>query len=255
MGWNIKVDDRGMKKAFRKLQERSIPFATSTALNLLATDVRADLVTDMKKVFDKPTPFTLNAFWINKASPRRLTARVEIRDFAPKGTPAWKYLQPQMEGGPRRMKRLELRLSAISGGQYIVPGSGARLDMYGNMSRGQIGQILSRLSASTDANQNMTDKTTARLRKKGLIAKGAKSDYFVVRSKTGNRRAIGVYQLVGPGQVVPVLVFLPRAPIYAKRFDPDQVVQDSLDKHGASALDRALKEQLRRDFVYRREHR
>jgi hypothetical protein len=253
--FNIKVDDREMKKAFRKLTERSIPFATSTALNLLATDVRADLVTDMKKVFENPTPFTLGAFWIRKASPRSLTARVEIKEYAPKGRAAWKYLQPQMDGGPRRMKGFELRLSALSGGQFIVPGPGARLDQYGNISRGQITQILSRLGQMRDPTQNMSDKTTERLRKKGLIASGAKSEYFVVRSKTGNRRPLGVYQLVGPGKVLPVLIFLPKAPTYQKRFDPDRIVQDGLIKHGASALDRALREQLRRDFVYQREHR
>jgi hypothetical protein len=240
----VKVDDRETRKAFKKLTERQIPFATANALNILANDVRQDLVSEMQKVFDRPTPFTLKAFYVLKASPRRLTARVEIRDSAPKGTPAWKYLQPQMEGGPRRMKRLERRLSALSGGQFIVPGRGAKLDQYGNISRGQIQQVLSRLGAQNDPQQNMTDKTQRRLAKKGLIAKGARSDYFIAKSKTGNKRPLGVYQLVAPGQVEPILVFTPKAPTYRKRFDPDKVVLVGLNKYGASALQRAIAHEL-----------
>ena len=240
----IKVDDREMRKAFKQLRDRQIPYAIAGALNDVAEHARQDLVAEMEKVFDRPTPFTLRAFYTQKAGPRRLTAQVGIRDFAPKGTPAWKYLEPNVEGGARRMKRFERALSALSGGQYIVPGRGAKLDAYGNISRGQITQIMSRLGAMSDPTANMTDKTTARLQKKGLIAKGARSDYFVARSKTGNRRPLGVYQLVGPGQVEPVLVFTQKAPQYRKRFDPDAVVLQAMGRYGQAAIARALAAEL-----------
>ena len=125
-----------------------------------------------------------------------------------------------------------------------MPGRGAKLDAYGNISRGQIVQIMSRLGAMSDPAQNMTDKTTQRLKKRGLIAKGARSDYFVARSKEGNRRPLGVYQLIGPGQVEPVLVFTQRAPHYRKRFDTDAIVLQAFGRYGQAALDRALASEL-----------
>lgn len=240
----VKVDDREMRKAFKKLTERQIPFATANALNILAEDVRQDLVKEMQKDFDRPTPFTLRAFSVQKAGPRRLTAIVAMRDTSAAGTPAWKPLSAEILGGARRMKALERKLSALSGGQYIVPGRGAKLDQYGNVSRGQIGQILSRLNQMADPAKNLSDPTTRRLAKKGLIAKGARSDYFVARSKTGSRRPLGVYQLVGPGQVQPVLVFTQKDPVYKKRFDPDKVVLVGLNRYGASALQRAIAHEL-----------
>ena len=241
---SIRVDDREMRKAFKELRERQIPYAIAGALNDVAEHARQDIVANMESVFDRPTKFTLNAFYTQKAGPKRLTATVGIRDFAGKGTPAWKYLQPQIEGGTRRMKRFERALAPLSGGQYIVPGRGAKLDAYGNISRGQVAQILSRLSASNDPTQNMTDKTTARLKKKGLIAKGAKSDYFVARSKRGNRRPLGVYQLIGPGQVQPVLVFTQKSPTYKKRFNPEAVVLQALGRYGEAAMARSLAHEL-----------
>jgi hypothetical protein len=242
--WSVKADQRSLDRAFAKLQRDQIPFATALALNEMAAGVRDDQRAEMGRVFDRPTPFTLNAFYVKKARKTDLSAWVGIRDFAPKGTPAWKYLTPEVEGGPRRMKRLELRLSQISGGQYIVPGKGAKLDQYGNISRGQIAQILSRLNASADPAQNMSDKTTQRLKRKGLIAKGQKADYFVVREKGGNRRPLGVYQLVGPGKVEPVLIFTRTAPSYSKRYDPDRVVIRSLNTRGAGAIERAIAQAL-----------
>ena len=239
---NLRVDDRELKRAFRQLQDRQIPYAIAGALNAVAEGAKADLRAEMTKVFDRPTPYTLNAFYVSKAGPRRLEASIQTRSF--NGTPYEYYIGPQVQGGPRRMKRLELRLSALSGGQYIVPGRGARLDQYGNISRGQIGQIISRLGAAGDPYQNMTDKTTRRLAKKGLIAKGAKSEYFIVRSKIGNKRPLGVWQLTGKGKVAPVLIFTPKVPTYKKRFDPEKVVLEAMSRYSDTAIEQSLAHEL-----------
>jgi hypothetical protein len=234
------VDQRALDRSFSNLEKTQIPFATMTALNDIAFGLHTDLVEEMKRVFDRPNPFTLNAFYVKRATKRDLSAWVGIRDFAGKGTPAWKYLTPQTDGGERAMKRMEKRLSAISGGQFVLPGRGARLDQYGNISRGQIGQVLSRLNAMADPAQNMTDKTTQRLRRKGLIARGQRSDYFVAHSKRGNKRPIGVYQLLGPGKVEPVLLFSQKPPTYRARFHFDDLVLSSINKHSVGAFERAM---------------
>ena len=79
---SIRVDDREMRKAFKQLRERQIPYAIAGALNDIAEHARQDIVANMQQVFDRPTKFTLNTFYTQKASPKRLTATVGIRDFA-----------------------------------------------------------------------------------------------------------------------------------------------------------------------------
>ena len=186
----------------------------------------------------------MNAFYVSKAGPRRLAASVQSRFTAGKGRPAEKHPAPQIEGGLRQMEGLELRLSGLSGGKYVMPGRGARLDANGGVSRGQIQQILSQLNMMRDPSQNMGDKKSRQLQKKGLIAKGQCASYFLVRSKQTNKRPLGIWELQGPNNVQPVLVFTPKTPNYKKRFDPEQIVMSSADHHMAKALERAFKHEL-----------
>ena len=55
-----------------------------------------------QKIQGGPTPFTRNSTFVKFASPRKLESSVGFKDFAPKGTPAAKYLQPIVAGEPRR---------------------------------------------------------------------------------------------------------------------------------------------------------
>lgn len=235
---NIQLDLKPAMKALTDLERRQLPFATVLALNEIATTLREDLRSEMEKAFDNPTPFTLNAFFLKKARKSDPTAFVGIRDFAGKGTPAWKYLTPETMGGPRRMKRFEKRLSFVSGGQFAVPGSGAKLDQYGNMSRGQLGQLLSRLDALGDVGENASAKTGRRLKRKGVTFRGTKSDYLVAKGKGGKPR--GVYQIVAKGKVVPVLLFRPQAPSYSPIFPFETIVKTSIHASELGAFDRAL---------------
>ena len=173
-------------------------------------------------------------------------ASIEARDFASKGTPAWKYLAPEMTGGPRGQKRFEKALGnaiGIGGGLYAVPGRGAPLDAYGNISRGMIRQILSRVGAAGD--QNISAKTTKRLRRKGLTVAATqhRSDYFIAKSKSDGT-PLGVYRLVGPGKVEPVLIFLKHSPSYRPIFHYTEVVTQSLQKNAAVAFDQAFEKAM-----------
>jgi len=137
---------------------KQIPFATALALTWTAKDIKAAERKEMGRVFDNPTNFTLNGLYISPATKKKLNAKVWFKDWVPKGTPAAKYLQPQVKGGDRRQKRYEKALQArgfIRSGQVTGPGAGARLNRAGNITQGQINRMLNSLhSQQVDSTQH-----------------------------------------------------------------------------------------------------
>jgi hypothetical protein len=242
---SIKIDASDVARTLSAFAKQ-IPYATALAMTATAKDAVEDLKAEMRRVFDRPNNFTMNAFYAKPARKTDLTATVMAREWAPGGRPASKYLAPEIEGGARGMKGFEKALSGISGGQYAMPGKDARLDANGNMSRGQIVQILSRLGALYDPLQNMTDRTTARLRRKGMLvaASGMKSDMFLARENRVGR-PYGIYQLIGPGRVAQLLVFTTKRPTYKAILPFGSIVANSVGRTWPSnvskAIDAALK--------------
>lgn len=238
---DIRTNFKELQRGLNDLEKRQIPFAAALAVNELAGKAKAAVRTEMESVFDRPVPFTLNSTYVKKARKGDLTAWIGVREFAAKGTPAWKYLTPETVGGPRRLKRFERRLSDLSGGQFVLPGRGARLNQYGNISPGQLGQLMSGIGALADVGENISPRRTAKLRRQGLIAHGkrGRSSFFVARSKR-SKKPIAVYQLKGRGRVVPIVFFSPDPPTYSPRFDFAGVVIGSINRNKQAAFERAL---------------
>lgn len=207
-----------------------VPFATAVALTATARDVRDAERRSMSTSFDRPVPWTLNSLFLKPATKQDQTARVWVKDdrATSGGTPAVRYLAPQIEGGRRSVKAFERmlqRIGALPAGWAAVPGEGADIDQHGNMRRGQITQILSYLRAFGEQgySANITDK------KKTRMARGTKAkrgvSYFVshgkFRDKTRHLPA-GVWRRTDFGQagsaITPILIFVPRAQ-YSKRWD------------------------------------
>jgi hypothetical protein len=193
-----------------------IPFAASLALNNTARSAKSDLVGEMQKVFDRPTPYTLNSIFIKPSSKTDLKVVIWLKDDTFKGTPASRYLAPQIFGGERSLKRFERALSfrgLLPQGMIVVPGKGAQLDQYGNISRGQIVQILSSLRAF--GGQGYAANRTARSIKRA----GRRAEYFVGRP--GRGLPLGVWQRMSfamGSAVRPVLMFVKPKP-YMPRFE------------------------------------
>lgn len=222
---NVQTDFQEFSKALTALERQQLPYAAARALTDTAKLAQAEYRQRLPGIFDRPTPYTMNSSRVVPARKDSLQASVELRDFAAKGTPAAKYLGPEILGGERNVKRFERALAnaGIRPPQgYAVPGRGATLDSYGNMSRGQIGQILSQLNAMSDRSRNVSAKTTARLGRKGLLVRHgsrlAPGQYFVATSKRDGQ-PLGIYKLVSRGRVEPVMIFPRRAPRYAPRLD------------------------------------
>lgn len=236
-------------------QQRQMPFAVALALTRTAQDVKKAEQAEMRSAFDRPTPFTLNSLFVKPATKQSLEARVWVKDTE---RPTH-YLLPQIAGGDRSLKRFEQLLvqrGVMRPEERAVPGGAAKLDAYGNISRGQIVKILSQLQAF-----NLAGSTANASGGKRSKAKRAREAYFVSTGPgtrpTGKRswrngrmqqtlpRGVWVrkpHNVLG-SFVQPVLLFVSRA-AYRTRFRFDEVAQSTIARvlpgHLDAAIERAL---------------
>ena len=222
----MKIDIRhDLNPLIRSLDLRrdQVPYAAKLALDATAKATKAAEIEEMKRVFDRPTPYTLNAIFTKNATKQNLEARVWLKDTSTTFG-GDHYLTPQIVGGTRQVKRFEqmLRQVLVVPQDFVaVPGNAAKLDEYGNISRGQIQQLLAYfqafyLSGTTSANM---DK-----KRRDKLAKGTKSKqgytYFVGRPG-GGKLPPGIWQrfqfAVG-SSIKPIIIFVDHAS-YKKRLD------------------------------------
>lgn len=207
---DIRSNVRQVSAWLDEAQRQQLPFATALAMTRTAQDVKSEEISVMKRVFDRPTNYTLNSLFVRPATKRDLIASVEFKEFAGKGTPAKRFLNPHVHGGGRSHKRSE-RLLMSSGlssfGGFTVLGRSAPRDSHGNMTGGQYTKLLSQVRASGDATSNASGSRRSKAKRKT-------GGHFI--AEHGNRLKPGVYQREGQN-VKPILIFT-KAPVYRKRF-------------------------------------
>ncbi len=213
------------------VEQRHVPFAMVLAMTRTAQDVKVDEISVMQRVFDRPTPYTLNALGVKPATKADAIASVEFKGFG--GTPAKRFLNPEVHGGERSQKSSERRLAPLMRGyRFWVPGRGAKLNGYGNIAGGTLTSILSQLKMSSDPLQNATGSKRSKAKRKAKA-------YFVPK---GSGLRAGVWQRSG-STIKPVLIFVSRA-LYRKRFPfyetAAATVARRFDENFAAALSRAL---------------
>lgn len=185
-------------------------FAMVVSMTRSAKATRDDLKTAMPTVFDRPTRFTRNSLEARPARKDNLRAAVGLKYFFGGGGD-YHYLTPQAFGGQRKPKPYEKRLFAtgiLPAGMYTVPGAGARLNSFGNITAGQIKAMLSDLGASSDWTQNRTTRSTKRNKSY------ARRRWFVVREGQGLAPGIWIRQ---GRKIRPYLLFVSRTQ-YRKRW-------------------------------------
>ncbi len=264
-GLNINIRDNAAEvlRDLGRLGQRA-DIALQRAVRDTAFAVRDAEQAEIRRVFDRPTPYTLNGLRI-RYSRTEIAATVWLKDEldAGKGIAATKYLAAQIDGGARRMKRFESALSRVGvlpAGWRAVPGVGATYDAFGNMSRGQIVQILSYFQAFSEGGYRANSTEDSRKR----TAKGRKGtlgfEYFAAQPgfRMGRRSWMhgksqhlqpGIYKRtftggLGPrggreSEITPVLIFI-RNPAYARRLDFFGVAKKAVDANFAPAVRRAI---------------
>lgn len=234
----LRVDGKGIESALSDLQMLSgdLPQrALADVLNHTAYQARQALHAEMARVFDNPTPWTLKSVKVFEAKPGpEPVAALWIDDYrTSKDVAPDRWLKAEVFGGAREDKGLERLLRAkgiLPAGRFIVPGAGARLDRYGNMSMGQIAQLKSGLMIA-----DRSGYTGNASRSKRSAAKGNAQAFFVMRR---GKTPIGIAERRGE-QVRVVLAFV-RTPTYASRLDFHGVIRRVAEERIPANVDRAI---------------
>lgn len=229
---SVRFDFKPVYGLFNDIEKRQLPYAHSLALTNTAMFARRAMLDEFKRQFDRPKPSTLN----EKSGPIRVKSasvskypndysEIRVKDQKQvKGDAALVYLSHQIHGGRRAEKRSEgllRRAGVLLPGYYMVAGEGAVYDAYGNISPGQMQQILSAVGAQRDALANFKGRTLKDAYRNQRRMRAKTASYFVAyrgRSKT-KHLAEGVWQRYGKSEweVRPVLIFVKGAPRYRRR--------------------------------------
>lgn len=240
------MDTRQLESTLEGWEKKQLPFATARALTQTAGLIKQALIGSMETSFDNPTPFTLNSLYVKPATKTNLKAEVGIKNMPGNSgsTPQSSYLQPEVQGGRRPVKRMEFLMRSkgvLPKGMMVVPGEGATLDRYGNVAPSMRVQILSALQLfdesafSRPAKMNQT--ATSRKRNKKAL------DLFV-GSPGGGKEPLGIYKRLADDQVVPLLLFVKSGISYKPRLKMQQVSSDVYQADFAAIFDRSLRDAL-----------
>jgi hypothetical protein len=241
------------ERAMATLTGPQLREAMAEAINMGAGRVKNVMRQEMQSVFDRPTPYALNAVQTHKkATAADLNAMVAPTYMGGKGVDPQKFLAAQEEGGRRQDKRSEVALRRAGilprGYQTAIPATPftGSDDGRGNLRGSFVVQLISYFQAFGEQGHraNMTDKRKQGIQQRG--GKGAKfvgpvrgHRFFVAYGKArggarwtakgeNDRRASnlapGIWAATGTGgaDVRPVLMFV-KNPTYTPRISVEQV--------------------------------
>lgn len=176
-----------------------VPFATALALTRTAQDAEKELTAELPRQLDKPTPFTMRAWGVSKATKKALTAAVYAKDAQAK------YLRWQVYGGQRAPARVSQKLPTA-----------IKVNEFGNIPKGEI----ARLVKLAQEGKRLTRARARRL--------GVSNQVELFYGDPGEGRPAGVYKRVQQGaehHLVPLVVF-PRVPAqYRPRLPMQAIVE------------------------------
>lgn len=246
-----------LQAGLKDFSDRRFNAAVATALTRTAAQAQADARAALQSSIDRPTPYTMRALKYTRATAANLQAwvgfdvevvqdiRGQVTGYARSSdTPASRYMAPQVDGGGRSLKRFERALQAkraMPAGWQAVPGAGARLDAFGNMSRGQIAQIIAQLGTELLSGYTNTPKST---RSRITGQRKAGGQFIAVLPGQKTKLKPGIYQREFTGRnLTPVLMFV-KTTSYRPRFDFVGVTSRSINTHLQTEIERAVADQL-----------
>lgn len=244
---------------------KQVPYATAVALTRTAQAAQKDVAWEFSRKFDRPTPTVMKGLWVKSATRASLEAMVYVKDRPLGGKNPFSLAQVlahEFSGGGRLAKQLEFVLRRdgfIGADEFVVPGAAAKLDRYGNMSRGQIVQILSQIgvrSAGYDSTPTGSRRSRKHVAATGGIfwSRGTQSTRTPVvdqatgitygyRGGSASHLPKGAWARDGRG-VKPLLIVI-SAPHYRRRIDMARIVGVTVarefDAQFSTALAQAMK--------------
>ena len=199
-----------MIAGIRDVPARVMPYAAAAALTRVAKALASEVVPgEMKKAFDRPTPWALKSLAIEPATKDNLNAAVFVKNVAGGRSVAQeRFLLPGVEGGGRSEKRFEraLRYAGIlEAGERVYPGRQIELDQYGGIPTALIRSVVAWAKSGGGRRTKRTKNSPA----------SNPRGYYLFGKPGGVR---GVAQRSG-GIAMPVLISTRTQPRYRQRLD------------------------------------
>ena len=213
----------------RKLHGHAVPYAAATALTRTAHIARAQTIPEeMRRVFNDPRPYTLNALFVTSAKKDDLVARIAVKNQSGGANVAQEhYLLPNVEGGGRNTKRFERALllqGFLRDGERVVPARGMSPKDY------ESGAFIRRV---------LKDVQTGQQRKGVHRFVGA----------VGRNKTRGIWEAQGRGKdrkIKPLFIFTATQPSYRSVFGFQKAARETAEKHFREEFNKALAEMQRR---------
>ncbi|QDQ26715.1 hypothetical protein FNU76_10255 [Chitinimonas arctica] len=236
----ISINTSGFATALAEHKQKAVR-CTAIALTRTAGHAQRQVQATMPRVFDRPTPYTLRGMRVKPARANLLQAEVTFKDDTFKGTPAEKYLGPEVFGGARRLKRFERALQAkglMPAGMVAVPGEAMQLDSFGNMRGSEIVKLLSQLQAFGEQGYraNATDGRLAKLKQGTRTRQGF--ELIVVKpgqkpARGGKALPAGIWRrtYTAFGTSLQPLVLFVRSATYQRRLDLPGIADQAAQAH------------------------
>lgn len=180
------------------LSQQQAPFAIAKGMSKTVREAKVAEDAHILAAFDKPTPFTKRAVAFTQATKSNLRATVLVKDVQAK------YLEAEVFGGRRQLKSFEQQFATGGQAHVVLPGAGAPLNQYGNLTKAKIKQIA-------------RDMNTA-----------GKAKRFFAGKPKGRDLPAGIYTRTNNNQhITPLLVFANEA-VYQKRFKFSEIAMDTI---------------------------
>lgn len=231
--------------SIKDMSERRIKAAAATALTRTAREIEKKWQGDIKSNIDRPTKRTSEATVVLKATAQRLQSEVKLKDKVGKGQSPAEYLSPHETGAQRFLKKFERALvasGAMPSGYFVVPGKGAVLDFYGNVSRAQIVQVIAQLGAeySPGYQRVISKNTQKRLARAARLGRA----YVAVQPGPDARRqrvSPGIYERMANGDRKAIFLFK-RSVTYRRRLSLVRLAAETASSTFNAEFGRALQE-------------
>lgn len=248
MAIKITVDVAGLEARIKRLRAKEIPSAMRHALNDLAFDSRARTITEMKRVFDRPTPVVLRLPWVKRQATNADKPPVlSVTDwFNGKGGRGPTHALPQHIPGQlpiRARKGMEKRLESlglIGPNEWMMPSRFVTRDAYGNVKGSVVSKMLADIGGYGRYSGDAAN-TGSGVAGKRRSARRKVPIYFWATIK-GTK---GIWRKVWDTPV-PQFVAVSKTPTYAKRFRFHAVISVYSLRRMAYHADRAIAQQIRR---------
>ena len=260
---NIGIDEKSYLSIQQDMKglEGLMPYVAAAGLTRLAVQVKQEQQREMRDVFDRPTPFTLNSVFVKPASVKQPQAIVWFKDRTNRGYSGTgaqtsgvaglrHYLYPQVYGGKRQFKRSEALLlyaGALNRNRFLVPGREEKTDRFGNLSRGTLNKVLSAMQAQADPLANQTERSKKRRSKKSRV-----DGYFAAthRGKTKHLKQ-GIYRRYKTGfgyAIKPVMIAVENVN-YEERYPFFDVVKYTVQSQWEPVMNQAFSDIVLKKLV------